>query len=126
MKVFENILKKDFFYYTKVTNKNSSKYFSLINIIYLIDIMQVNTMSSKKKEKTDQQTETITEQEEVIEENIAKIESLIEELDKIEHSGDPNIRICPRCFSVRVKMVDILSNMGINSGYPVCRCLYCG
>ncbi|NHK30389.1 MAG: hypothetical protein FK730_03495 [Asgard group archaeon] len=83
-------------------------------------------MSNKKKEKTEQQTETITEQEEIVEENIAKIESLIEELDKIEHSGDPNIRICPRCFSVRVKVVDILTSMGINSGYPVCRCLDCG
>lgn len=84
-------------------------------------------MSNSKKEKTKQQTETITEEkEDQIEENIVKIDLLIKELDKIEHTGDPNIRICPRCFSVRIKVEDILTGMGINSGYPLCRCLDCG
>ncbi len=90
-------------------------------------------MSKGNKDKTKQQSETITEEEEIeeeieeqIEENIVKIELLIKELDKIEHTGDPNIRICPRCFSLRIKEEDVLSSMGINRGYPVCRCLDCG
>ncbi|NHJ46525.1 MAG: hypothetical protein FK733_01940 [Asgard group archaeon] len=84
----------------------------------------------EEKKKTEQETETILEEEveedTVLEENIEKIEALIEELNKFEDIKDPNIRICPRCFSVRVKMEDMVANLGIGGSYPTCRCLDCG
>ena len=58
--------------------------------------------------------------------NVLKIKALMKELDKIERGRDPNIRICPRCFSTRVRIDDTLGHMGITTGYPVCRCLDCG
>jgi len=58
--------------------------------------------------------------------NIQKLKELMEKLDEMEVRKDPNIRICPRCFSTRVKVEDMLSRMGIIRGYPVCRCLDCG
>jgi hypothetical protein len=85
--------------------------------------------NDKQKKKTEQETEVIQEEIEettLIEENIEKIEALIDELNKIEEKGNPNIRICPRCFSTRVKIEDVLTSMGISSGYPICRCLDCG
>ena len=95
-----------------------------------------NLTDSNDKEKNEGKTKLIEETEEVVEEevelekekeeNIVKIELLIEELNKANQKGGPDIRICPRCYSLRVKIEDILTGMGINSGYPVCRCLDCG
>jgi hypothetical protein len=86
--------------------------------------------NSKGKSKLVEETEEIIEEEDElekeIEENIVKIKLLVEELNKINHKGDPNIRICPRCFSLRIKVEDVLTGMGINSGYPICICLDCG
>lgn len=81
---------------------------------------------SKLIEETEEVVEEEAELEKEIEENIVKIGLLIEELNKINQKGGPDIRICPRCYSLRVKVEDILTGMGINSGYPVCICLDCG
>jgi len=80
-------------------------------------VIQIQREKEELKEKT---------LEELKEENIIKIEKLIEELNKLEKIKDPNIRICPRCFSVRIKADDILNYMGIEGSYPACRCLDCG
>jgi hypothetical protein len=90
---------------------------------------------SKEKKKNEEKTKLVQEEDVVeeeaelekeITENIEKIELLIQELDKLNQKGGPDIRICPRCYSLRIKVEDILTGMGINSGYPVCRCLDCG
>ncbi len=90
-------------------------------------------MSDEKKSET--KTEVIEEEEEQEElsaleklrlKNLAKLDLLIKELDKIDKKKDPNIRICPRCFSVRVRMEDIIAKMGMGVGYPTCYCMDCG
>jgi len=99
-----------------------------------IEVTILTESNDKKKEES--KTKLIEETEEVIEEetelekeiakNIEKIELLIQELNKLNQKGGPDIRICPRCYSLRVKVEDILTGMGIDSAYPVCRCLDCG
>ncbi|MHA1211660.1 MAG: hypothetical protein ACTSSH_04280 [Candidatus Heimdallarchaeota archaeon] len=90
---------------------------------------------SEEKKKTKTKTEVIEEEiveeetselEKIKEKNVVKIKMLIEELDKIERKRDPNIRICPRCLSLRVKMEDVIARMGINASYPVYVCSDCG
>ncbi|MBD3190850.1 MAG: hypothetical protein GF308_09415 [Candidatus Heimdallarchaeota archaeon] len=90
-------------------------------------------MSSEKQPIKEKEADTIQKEEleeETIEktreENIKKIEQLLEELDKINQKGGPDIRICPKCFSTRVKKKDVLQRMGIITSYPVCICLDCG
>ena len=92
-------------------------------------------MSEEKKDKNETTTEVI--EEEIIEEevdektqtqieNIIKIDELVRELDRINHKGGPDIRICPKCFSLRIKVIDLLKDMGISTGYPTCVCQDCG
>ena len=83
--------------------------------------------------ENEENSETITiveEKEETEEEqkiaNIMKIHELIEELDKMKQKGGPDIRVCPKCFSLRIKEVDIMGDMGIFTSYPVCICQDCG
>ncbi|HUT80618.1 MAG TPA: hypothetical protein VMZ29_05375 [Candidatus Bathyarchaeia archaeon] len=89
-------------------------------------------MSEEKNEtkaeviEKEEETEEISETEKIKLKNIAKIEILIKELDKIDRKKDPNIRICPRCFSLRIKMEDVIAKMGMGTGYPTCYCMDCG
>jgi len=53
---------------------------------------------SKLIEETEEVVEEEAELEKEIEENIVKIGLLVEELNKINQKGGPDIRICPRCF----------------------------
>lgn len=90
-------------------------------------------MSSEEQSTNEKEAETIQKEEmeekeveQTREENIQKIEQLLKELDKINQKGGPDIRICPKCFSTRVKKKDVLQRMGIITSYPVCICLDCG
>ncbi len=90
-------------------------------------------MSEEEKEEyNDQPTivveeeEIKTEEEEAKSENIVKIGALAEELDKLKQKGGPDIRICPKCFSLRIKEIDFIKEMGIFNSYPVCVCQDCG
>lgn len=89
------------------------------------------------EEETSEKTETKTIAEQEVEEeveveevqkakNIEKIDQLVKELNKINHKGGPDIRICPKCFSLRVKEIDTFKKMGIIQSYPVCYCEDCG
>ncbi len=80
----------------------------------------------KTREKEGQVVSELTEEEETKQQNLQKLKELNKKLDEMRIKKDPNIRICPKCFSTRVKVEDIFSNMGITQGYPVCRCLDCG
>ncbi|MGC9781635.1 MAG: hypothetical protein HZR80_20515 [Candidatus Heimdallarchaeota archaeon] len=85
----------------------------------------------ESKDKSESKAEVVEEIEEeeadkTIEQNIVKIDLLIDELNKANQKGGPDIRICPRCFSLRIIVEDFLSSMGISNSYPVCRCLDCG
>ncbi len=90
-------------------------------------------MSEEEKEKYSESSTEVVEEEEVISEdeeakteNIVKICSLVEELDKLKQKGGPDIRICPKCFSLRIKEIDVMEKMGILNSYPVCVCQDCG
>jgi molecular chaperone DnaK (HSP70) len=78
------------------------------------------------KVKVIEKTEEEEEIEEEIQENIKKILELLKELDKFGKDKKPDIRICPKCFSVRIKRKDVLSSMGITTSYPVYFCMDCG
>jgi len=73
-------------------------------------------------EVVEEETEAITPEEK----NIEKIKLIIKELDKIGQKKGPDIRICPKCFSLRIKRMDVLGEMGIQSTYPVYVCQDCG
>ena len=67
-------------------------------------------MTSEENETQEAQAVEVEEEtEEVVipktpkEKNIEKIELLIKELDKINHKGGPDIRICPKCFREHFK-----------------------
>jgi hypothetical protein len=86
-------------------------------------------MTSEENETQEAEAIEVEEEEEIKtqkEKNVEKIELLIEELDKIGQKGGPDIRICPKCFSLRVKILDILGQMAIQRGYPVYVCQDCG
>jgi RNase P subunit RPR2 len=90
--------------------------------------------SSKSKQKAvvkekQEETQELDEEEVLLEkqkQNIEKIKKLNEELDRINHKGGPDIRICPKCFSLKIRPLDTLKNMGIENSYPVYVCLDCG
>lgn len=89
-------------------------------------------MSEEEKEKYGEPATKVVEEEEekaeekVKTENIVKISALVEELDKLKQKGGPDIRICPKCFSLRIKEIDVMEKMGIFNSYPVCVCQDCG
>ena len=86
-------------------------------------------MTSEDNESQEAQAVEVAEEEEIktpIEKNVEKIELLIEELDKIGQKKGPDIRICPKCFSLRIILMDTLGQMGIQSAYPVYICQDCG
>jgi hypothetical protein len=90
-------------------------------------------MTSEENEPQEAQVAEVEEEtEEVVipktpkEKNIEKIELLIKELDKIGQKGGPDIRICPKCFSLRIKQFDTLGKMGVQTAYPVYICQDCG
>ncbi|NHJ85889.1 MAG: hypothetical protein FK734_10535 [Asgard group archaeon] len=82
--------------------------------------------NDKSQETTTEVIEEEDELEETKAKNVVKIQQLIKELDKLKQKGGPDIRICPRCFSLRVKVEDVLAKMGIRANYPVCICMDCG
>ena len=86
--------------------------------------------SEKNNEETETVAEVVEAEEETIEklklENVEKIKLFIEELNKLKHKGGPDFRVCPRCFSLRVKKHDVLGEMAVQSSYPVYICLDCG
>ncbi|MFW9924632.1 MAG: hypothetical protein ACFFDW_15225 [Candidatus Thorarchaeota archaeon] len=89
------------------------------------------TEEEKNNSETEAQVaeETLTEEERkerTKQKNVEKIGELIKELNRIKQKGGPDIRICPRCFSLKVKEIDIIKKMGIGSSYPVCVCQDCG
>ncbi|MEA2069876.1 MAG: hypothetical protein U9O98_01150 [Asgard group archaeon] len=81
---------------------------------------------TKKKTKVKQSLKEKEKLEELQEQNIEKIHRLIQELNRVKHNGPPDIRICPKCFSLRVKRKDILADMGIDNSFPVYYCMDCG
>ena len=88
-------------------------------------------LSSEKKQETKETAEVVEEEEEeeiedLKEKNIIKIRLLIDELNRLKQRGGPDIRICPKCFSLRIKEEDFLKKMGIGGSYPVCICQDCG
>ena len=89
-------------------------------------------MSEEKEKQKETTAEVVIEEEEeeteedVRIENIQKIEELVKELDKVKQNGGPDIRICPKCFSLRIKEIDIIGKMGIFNSYPTCVCQDCG
>ena len=89
-------------------------------------------MSEEEKEKYGEpSTKVVEEEEEKTEEkikieNVVKIAALAEELDKLRQMGGPDIRICPKCFSLRIKEIDVMGKMGIFNSYPVYVCQDCG
>ncbi|MHA1154790.1 MAG: hypothetical protein ACTSQK_01670 [Candidatus Heimdallarchaeota archaeon] len=89
-------------------------------------------MSEEEKEKYGESSTEVVEEEEVKTEeetkteNIVKICSLAEELDKLKQKGGPDIKICPKCFSLRIKEIDVMEKMGIFNSYPICVCQDCG
>ncbi|MHA1243131.1 MAG: hypothetical protein ACTSP7_01040 [Candidatus Heimdallarchaeota archaeon] len=86
-------------------------------------------MTSEDNDTQEAQAVVVEEEEEIKtqkEKNVEKVELLIKELDKIGQKKGPDIRICPKCFSLRIKILDTLGLMGIQTGYPVYICQDCG
>ncbi|MHA1126382.1 MAG: hypothetical protein ACTSO7_12815 [Candidatus Heimdallarchaeota archaeon] len=86
-------------------------------------------MTSEDNESQEAQAVEVVEEEEIKtqkEKNAEKIQALIKELDKIGQKKGPDIRICPKCFSLRIKKMDTLGSMGIQTAYPVYICQDCG
>jgi len=75
------------------------------------------------EEEIEEEEDTLENQKE---QNIIKINMLVKELNRLKQKRGPDIRICPKCFSLRIKEEDLLKKMGIGNSYPTCICLDCG